>query len=89
MYKGLPDGKVGSMQYFEGLLYMLFDNSRIIRAFNNKTGTLVKETPLPVAGIGSESQWEHMRLQRININEGGVSTSHLASVVLLQLKRQW
>ena len=30
---GLTDTKVGEMRFFNGNLYMLFDNSQVIRAF--------------------------------------------------------
>ena len=67
--RGLSDPKVGSMQYFEGLLWVLFDNSHVIRAFDLKTGSIVHEVQLPVAEVGSESQWEGMYLQRIAGND--------------------
>ena len=63
--KGLRDPKVSSMQFFEGLLWILFDNSRVIRSLDLKTGSIVQEINLPVAEVGAESQWEGMRLQRI------------------------
>lgn len=63
--KGLRDPKVSSMQFFEGLLWILFDNSHVIRGLDLKTGSIVREINLPVAEVGSESQWEGMRLQRI------------------------
>ena len=68
---GLHDDKVGSMQYFEGLLYMLFDNARVIRGFDLRTGEMAHEISLPVAKIGSGSQWEGMRLQRVGGGGGG------------------
>ena len=71
--RGLENGKVGSMQYFEGLLYILFDNDRVIRAFDTNTGKLVQETLLPVAELGSANDWEGMRLQRIP--EEGIGNS--------------
>jgi len=65
--KGLREEKVGSMQYFDdGLLYILFDNARVIRAFDVETGEIRLETKLPVAEVGSELEWEGMRLQRIS-----------------------
>ncbi|KAL3796444.1 hypothetical protein HJC23_004241 [Cyclotella cryptica] len=83
--KGLLDGKVGDMQYFEGLLYMVFDNDRVIRAFDTKTGQVVQETTLPVAVEGSEREWEGMYFQRINnVSSGGLrgSTSGSGDLVL-------
>jgi len=67
--RGLKDPKVGSMQYFEGLLWVLFDNSHVMRAFDLKTGSILHEIQLPVAEVGSESQWEGMYLQRIANND--------------------
>lgn len=64
--RDLKDEKVGSMQFFEGSLYVLFDNARLIRVFDLKTGTIVQEIKLPVAEVGAEEEWEGMRLQRIN-----------------------
>ncbi|KAL7545100.1 hypothetical protein ACHAWF_008454 [Thalassiosira exigua] len=84
--RGLPTAKLGSMQYFEGLLYMLFDNSHVIRAFNITTGEIVLETSLPVAEIGSENQWEGMRLQRIkdsDIVNRGLRGSNVPGTVLV------
>ena len=59
----LLDGKVSAMTYFDGLLYLLFDNAQVIRSFNS-LGNLVQETKLPVAVEGYEKQWEGMNLQR-------------------------
>ena len=59
----LVDGKVSAMTYFEGLLYLLFDNAQVIRSFGS-LGNLVQETKLPVAVEGYEKQWEGMNLQR-------------------------
>ena len=53
------------MQYFDGLLYLLFDNAQVIRAFDD-VGNLVHEIKLPIAVEGYEKQWEGMRLQRKN-----------------------
>ena len=59
----LSDGKVSAMTYFEGLLYLLFDNAQVIRSFDS-LGNLIQETELPVAVEGYEKQWEGMNLQR-------------------------
>jgi len=61
----LKDAKVSAMQYFDGLLYLLFDNAQVIRAFDD-VGNLVHEIKLPIAVEGYEKQWEGMRLQRKN-----------------------
>jgi hypothetical protein len=63
----LLEQKVAAMQYFEGLLYLLFDNATVIRAFDSK-GNLVQETNLPIAVEGFEKQWEGMEFQRKNGN---------------------
>lgn len=59
----LLDQKVAAMQYFEGLLYLLFDNAAVIRAFDS-SGNIVQETNLPIAVEGFEKQWEGMEFQR-------------------------
>lgn len=69
---GIKKTKRGSMHFFEGLLYMLYDNERIIRSFDIATGAFIQDYPLPVTEIGSEKQWEGMRLQRLD-DEGGSS----------------
>jgi len=80
--KGLRDEKVGSMQFFEGRLYVLFDNARVIRVFDPKTGAVVQEIMLPIAEAGAEEEWEGMRLQRINAAGGGLRGASESSVVL-------
>ena len=69
---GLLDSKVAAMQYFDGLLYLLFDKAQVIRAFDFN-GNLVQETKLPVAAEGFEKEWEGMRFQR----KGGELILHL------------
>lgn len=59
----LIDPKVSAMSYFDGLLYVLFDNAQVIRSFDHN-GNMIQETKLPVAAVGYEKQWEGMRLQR-------------------------
>ena len=61
--RNLSRQKVAAMQYFEGLLFLLFDNAQLIRAFDFN-GNLVQEMRLPVAVEGFERQWEGMELQR-------------------------
>jgi hypothetical protein len=81
--KGLKDEKVGSMQFFEGRLYVLFDNARVIRVFDPKTGVIDQEILLPIAEAGAEEEWEGMRLQRINNGASvGLRGSTESSVVL-------
>lgn len=81
--KGLKDEKVGSMQFFEGRLYVLFDNARVIRVFDPKTGVIDQEILLPIAEAGAEEEWEGMRLQRINKGtSAGLRGSSESTVVL-------
>ena len=65
--------KVAAAQYFEGYLYLLFDKSQLIRAFDSN-GNLVKEWKLPVAVEGFEREWEGMQFQR----KGDELVLHLA-----------
>ncbi len=65
--------KVAAAQYFEGYLYLLFDNAQLIRAFDYN-GNIVKEWKLPVSVEGSERQWEGMQFQR----KGAELVLHLA-----------
>ena len=83
--KGLQDEKVGSMQFFEGRLYVLFDNARVIRVFDPHTGQIDQEISLPTAEIGAEEEWEGMRLQRINNGGAGLRGSNESSSVVLHL----
>mmetsp|Transcript_16107 Transcript_16107/g.30423 ORF Transcript_16107/g.30423 Transcript_16107/m.30423 type:complete len:191 (+) Transcript_16107:2601-3173(+) len=59
------DTKVSAMQFFDGLLYLLFDNAQVIRAFD-RLGNMIQETKLPIPVKNFEKQWEGMRLQRKN-----------------------
>jgi len=56
---GLIDSKISALQYFEGVLYVLHDNDRLVRAWD-LNGTLLSEWKLPT---GSK-QWEGLALQR-------------------------
>jgi hypothetical protein len=59
------DTKVSAMQFFDGLLYLLFDNAQVIRAFD-RFGNMIQETKLPIPVKNFEKQWEGMRFQRKN-----------------------
>ncbi len=83
--KGLTDEKVGSMQFFENRLYVLFDNERVIRVFDPKTGLIIQELILPIAEAGTEKDWEGMRLQRINKEAGARLRGASESNVVLHL----
>ena len=62
--QGLMDSKIVDMQYFEHVLYFLFDNAEVIFAFDLSSGTLLKEWKLPVVP-GFEKQWEGINLERV------------------------
>ena len=64
--KGLTDEKVGAMQFYEGRLYVLFDNERKIRSFDMSSGEMLQEILLPIATVGSHLEWEGMRLERVS-----------------------
>ena len=64
--KGLTDEKVGAMQFYEGRLYVLFDNERKIRSFDMSSGEMLQEILLPIAAVGSHLEWEGMRLERVS-----------------------
>jgi uncharacterized membrane protein YidH (DUF202 family) len=61
---GLLDSKIGSLHYFEGVLYVLNDNARAIRSWDIKTGELLSTTILPRVGVEFDKQWEGLALDR-------------------------
>jgi len=65
--QGLLDVKIASMQFFENVLYLLFDNERLIRSFDISAGTFLNEWRLPVIP-GFEKEWEGMALERVYPN---------------------
>jgi len=56
--------KSGAMQFFEGHLYILHDNARVIRKWNLDSAQMLAEYPLPWVDDGFEKQWEGMALVR-------------------------
>ena len=60
---GLTDTKVGEMWFFNSNLYMLFDNSQVIRAFA-PNGIMLNEWALPVSVSEFDKQWEGMYLDQ-------------------------
>jgi len=62
--QGLKDSKIADMQYFENVLYILFDNAEVIRAFDLTSGTMLKEWNVPFVP-NFEKQWEGMNLERV------------------------
>jgi uncharacterized membrane protein YidH (DUF202 family) len=61
---GLEDGKIASLYFFEGVLYVLHDNDRVIRSWDVATGEMLSEIPLPFPGNGFEKQWEGLAITR-------------------------
>jgi len=59
----LEDSKVTAMQFFGGLLYLLYNNARVIRAFDSR-GKQVNEWNLPVGEAYYDESWEAMRLEQ-------------------------
>jgi hypothetical protein len=62
------DGKIGAMQIFEGILYVMYDNARIIRGFNLTSGVIVSDIKLPRVGYSKgkfDKQWEGMHMERV------------------------
>ena len=62
--QGLMDSKITDMQYFEHVMYVLFDNAEVIRDFDLSSRNLLKEWKIPVVP-GFEKQWEGMNLERV------------------------
>jgi len=74
---GLSDAKIAALHYFEGLLYVLHDNERLVRAWDIERGILQAEWKLPMVNDGYEKMWEGLALQRIQSNSnlrGGAPT---------------
>ena len=70
--------KISAMQLFEGALYVLYDNARVIRAFDLTSGTMVSEISLPRVGDKFDKQWEGMFFERISSrDEESTSTKNL------------
>jgi hypothetical protein len=68
MNDGLVDSKIGSIVYFEGLLYVLHDNAGLVRAWDLATGNLESEWKLPRVQSTNNNvlkQWEGMILERV------------------------
>jgi hypothetical protein len=65
---GLESGKVGALCFFEDVLYVLMDNSRVVRGWDLETGKLLSQWQLPQVGGTSivTSQWEGMALLRVS-----------------------
>lgn len=53
--QGLLDSKIGSLYYFEGVLYILYDNAQLVRGWRLATSEQVVEWLLPVTPKSSSS----------------------------------
>jgi len=78
------DGKIGAMQIFEDILYVMYDNARIIRGFDLTSGVIVSDIKLPRVGYSKgkfDKQWEGMYMERVaNASSTSLSTeSSIAS----------
>jgi len=62
----LIDSKISSLQYFEGILYVLHDNSKLVRSWDIETGELLSEFRLPPFS----KKWEGLALERRS-SDGG------------------
>lgn len=85
---GIPDNpKMGSMTFFEDVLYVLHDNARVVRGWDLASGTMVSEWTLPRVEGGFDQQWEGLTLERVsnmgmNMVQGEPDPNHSSSVLL-------
>ena len=63
------------MTYFEGVLYVLHDNARVVRGWDVKSGTMTSEWTLPRVEGGFDKQWEGISLQRVPARQGTSSVT--------------
>lgn len=63
---GTDDPKIGAMTFFEGVLYVLMDNARVIRGWDLQHGKILSQVNLPTVGGGFNRQWEGMALRRVS-----------------------
>jgi len=75
MTKNLEEPKIASMCYFEGFLYVLHDNARVIRSWDLKTGEHIAEYSLPAVSGGFSKQWEGMALLKTTAQQPSLSTT--------------
>jgi SPX domain protein involved in polyphosphate accumulation/uncharacterized membrane protein YidH (DUF202 family) len=61
---GLTDSKIGALNYFEGVLYILHDNAQVVRAWDIEEGKMLSEWKLPSVNGGFNGQWEGIALER-------------------------
>jgi len=61
--QNLVDTKIASMQFFGDLLYVLYNNAALIRAYDSG-GDQINEWLLPVVKENFENNWEGMHLEQ-------------------------
>lgn len=70
--------KTGAIQFFEGHLYILHENDRVIRKWDLDSGQMLAEYALPWMDDGFEKQWTGMALTREeSMNERDTETISL------------
>lgn len=62
--ENLVDPKISSMFYFEGIAYILHDNSKVLRAWDLQSGDMLDEIHLPDIQGKSTAQWEGIAFER-------------------------
>ncbi|KAL3934293.1 MAG: hypothetical protein SGBAC_009958 [Bacillariaceae sp.] len=83
--ENMEDPKIGSMQYFEGILYVLHDNARVVRSWDTVTGELLFEWSLPQIRNSNSKQWEGMALQRVQPSTSALRGSSDRGTLVLHL----
>lgn len=78
---GLSEQKIGSMYFFEGIVYILHDNEMLLRAWDLDEGDLLAEIPLPRVEGGYSKQWEGVALERRGVMENQGDGIHLRGSV--------
>ncbi|CAJ1968531.1 unnamed protein product [Cylindrotheca closterium] len=61
----MEDPKIGAMTYFEGVLYVLHEKGKVVRAWDMETGSFQAEWALPGIPNSSGKQWEGLAFQRV------------------------
>ena len=67
-FSSLTSTKIAAMTAFEGVVYILHDNVRVIRGWDIATGAMVSEWITPRVGGEFDKQWEGISLERIDPN---------------------
>eukprot|EP00980_Cylindrotheca_fusiformis_P001100 scaffold305_cov110-Cylindrotheca_fusiformis.AAC.18 len=81
---GLLDGKVGALYFFEGVMYILHDNDRVLRAWDLSTGSLLSEISLPGV-LEGQHQWEGIAIERNEAEASGLRGSNDASSLTVHM----